>query len=143
MGNIVIMGRKTWDTLPFKPLKGRINIVLTRDKNFKVTPKENTPAYVCNSMEEIEDLLNMEEIMVNPEFGERKIFCIGGGEIYKLLLPYAEYLMLTKIEKIFDDADVFFPELNMSEWIEVSTESYLANKECNFMYSYINYERID
>lgn len=97
-GKTVIMGRKTWESLPVKPLPNRRNIIITRDPNYKASG-----AVVYNNLE---DALK--------EDGE--ICIIGGGEIYKQALPYANLLRLTRIYETFPEADTFFPEFSEDEW---------------------------
>ncbi|KAI4474592.1 hypothetical protein M0802_015542 [Mischocyttarus mexicanus] len=104
--NVVLMGRKTWDSIPlkYKPLKNRINMVLTRQSiNF------GSNAIACKS---ISDAL---EIISEPPLCKQvdKIWVIGGSSVYKAAMesPYFHRLYLTKIEKYYD-CDVFFPELS-------------------------------
>lgn len=101
-GHPVIMGRKTWESLPevVRPLPGRANFVVTRQLNF-----EAPGALVVNTLEEA---LASAKVVG----GSEEIFIIGGGELYMLGLPYADRLYLTLVE---DDAegDVFFPEYDM------------------------------
>lgn len=97
-GKTVIMGRKTWESLPVKPLPNRRNIIITRDPNYKATG-----AIVYNNLEDA-----LKE--------DGKICIIGGGEIYKQALPYANLLRLTRIYKTFPEADTFFPEFSEDEW---------------------------
>ena len=67
-------------------------------------------------------------------------FVIGGATIYKLLMPYADKLYITKINESFD-GDVYFPEINENEWQEVKREKGLKNEENPFDYDYIDYIR--
>lgn len=101
-GHPVIMGRKTWESLPeaFRPLPGRANFVVTRQENY-----EALGALVVGSVEEA---LASAKIVGGGE----EIFIIGGGELYELGLPHADRLYLTLVE---DDAegDVVFPEYDM------------------------------
>lgn len=98
-GHPVIMGRKTWESLPdkFRPLPNRTNIVITRDMDYNAVG-----AYVVTSIEHALTLAKTRE-------GSEEIWVIGGGEIYTLALPYADRLYLTLVN---DDkeADAFFPE---------------------------------
>lgn len=99
MGHPVIMGRKTWESLPVKPLPGRRNIVLSGNQVFKAEGAE-----VFKSIDEILRQGDLEDT-----------FVIGGSSIYKLFLPYVEKLYLTLIEDECKDADTFLP-LNLEEW---------------------------
>lgn len=97
-GHPVIMGRKTWESLPekFRPLPGRLNIVVTRQEEYEASGAE-----VCNSLEDA--------IRIASENETNEIFVIGGGELYKEALPFAHKLYLTLIDDE-KDGDVFFPE---------------------------------
>jgi len=97
-GHVVIMGRKTFESIG-KPLLNRINIVVTRNRSW--TPLGCT---VCYSLEEA-----IEEAKKNLPAG-RQVFIIGGAEIYKQGLKYADKLYLTLVDKEFPDADAFFPD---------------------------------
>lgn len=98
-GHPVIMGRKTWESLPprFRPLPNRTNIVITRDMDYNAVG-----AYVVTSMEHAITLAKTRE-------GAEEIWIIGGGEIYTIGLPFADRLYLTLVndEK---EADAFFPD---------------------------------
>ncbi|MCM1286150.1 MAG: dihydrofolate reductase [Acetobacter sp.] len=97
MGNTVIMGRKTFESLP-KALPNRKNIVITNNKNYKAEG-----AAVVNSPDEAIAIAEGEEV-----------FIIGGGRIYSYFLPLADKLYLTEIEAECADADTFFPQFNKS-----------------------------
>jgi len=99
-GKKVIMGRKTWDSLPKKPLKHRENYVLTNNKDFKANG-----ATVIHSVDEVLELAKDEEV-----------FVIGGGMIYSQLLPYADKLILTHVHSFNFSARVFFPHITHKEW---------------------------
>ena len=100
MGHCVIMGRKTLESLP-KLLPKRTHIVLSRDKNYQ---REH-----CTMVSSIQ-----EAIAVAHEQDEHP-FVIGGGEVYKLALPYATTLELTRVQAHFQ-ADTFFPEIDLQVW---------------------------
>ena len=100
IGCAVVMGRKTLESFPGKkPLKGRVNIVLTRDEGYKPEGE----AVIVHGMDELKDALSG----YDPE----KIFVIGGESIYRLLLPFCDSAYITKIDAAFD-ADAYFPDLD-------------------------------
>ena len=107
MGSSVIMGRKTFESLP-KALPRRKNIVITTRKDY-----EAEGATVVNS---IENALK--------EVDSDNAFIIGGGDIYKQFLPMADKLYLTEIEAECDDAQVFFPAFNKDEYEKERLASY-------------------
>ncbi len=123
-GGTMIMGRKTFLSLP-GVLKGRKHIVLTRDKNFKA---EN---------EQVEVLTNILDLRPYIE-GKEEYFIIGGGEIFRLLLPYAKKLYLSRLHKEYE-GDTFFPHINYEEW-EVSSEEeiYDESSDTSFTFQILN-----
>lgn len=101
--NVVVMGRKTWDSLPKKPLPNRINIVITNS----VKSKTLIDGAIFITLSAFKNLLK--EIR-----REYNIFIIGGAQIYKELLPYCDYAYITRIYKSFENVDTYFPKLNKS-----------------------------
>jgi dihydrofolate reductase len=112
--SVVAMGYSTYMSFPKRPLPNRINIVLT-SKNIELEGAQ----VVSN----IEDLLNILENYKN----EKEIYILGGGSVYKQLMPYAERLYITHVFDSFE-ADTFFPEI-IDEW---EVESVTADKESLF-----------
>lgn len=123
-GHPVIMGQKTYESLG-RPLPNRRNIILTRDKNFEASGTE-----IVYSPEEALEKLDKKE----------ENFVIGGGQIYRLFLPKAERLYITRVEAEFPDADTYFPEIG-PEWKEKSREDFPADEENPHPYSFVLYER--
>ncbi|WP_058485716.1 dihydrofolate reductase [Defluviitalea phaphyphila] len=123
LGKVVIMGRNTFESLPNKkPLKDRINIILTRDINYKV---EN--AIICNSISEL--------FLKIKKYNSEDIFVIGGEQIYKLLLPYCNIVYVTKIKEVYD-ADTFFPNLdNNKDWDLIKESDIKSYKDTSFQYT--------
>lgn len=95
----MLMGRKTWESFGAKPLPGRTSIVMTRD-----------PGYTAAGAQVIHTL---EEALEHAKEGE--LMVIGGSEIYRMLLPYVDRLLITKIEESFE-GDTYFPEIDEAEW---------------------------
>ena len=108
MGCPVMMGRKTWDSLPvrFRPLPGRRNVVITRNPQWRADGAE-----AASSFEAALELL----------VGTPKVFVIGGAELFALSMPQADELVLTEIDADFD-ADVFFPHWDRKRYRETSRE---------------------
>lgn len=120
-GHIIIMGRKTLESLPGgQALPGRVNIVLTKNKEYK---KDNI--IVINSLQELFTLLNK----INPQ-KELTNFVIGGEEIVRQLLPYCKKAYITKILKEFTKADTTIPNLDQEEGWEIKsqTNTFTENK---------------
>ena len=126
-GKVVVLGRKTLETFPQGlPLKNRTNIILSKDKNYKVKD-----AIVVHSIEEL-----LEELKNYPD---ENIYIIGGDSVYRQMLPYCDVAHVTKIEHTYE-ADAFFPDLDKdSEW-EITAES---DEQTYFdiAYYFLKYER--
>ncbi len=126
-GHVVVMGRKTLESFPeSKPLPNRVNIVLTRDQGYQAPG-----AVVVHSMEELKEELK--------KYPEEEIFVIGGGQIYRELLPLCDKAYVTKVDRAFD-ADVYFPDLDQDpQWkmTKVSEEQTYFDLE----YVFAVYER--
>lgn len=100
LGQVVVMGRKTLASLPGgKPLDGRVNIVLSRTL-------QRDDVMVCRNLTELWEVLGR----IHKDSPKKKFICIGGGEVYSLLLPYAKELLLTQVKGAFS-ADTFFPSV--------------------------------
>ena len=120
LGNPIVMGRKTYESIG-KSLPGRLNIILTKNRDFK--------ADNCLIYNNIYDMLEI--------YQQSNLFVIGGGEIYNMFLPYAKKIELTLIDKDFE-GDTFFPELG-SDWTESNVE---INSNGEFEYKYITYQNL-
>lgn len=131
-GNITIMGRKTFESLPGgKALPNRVHIVLTRNENYV---RDNV--IVVHSVEEL--LETLKEINPNNELTN---YVTGGGEIVRELLPYCTGAYITKILKTFPDADTSIPSLDREGGWK-ATESTGIFKEDDVEYQYVNYVTI-
>ena len=126
-GHAVIMGRKTWESLPprFRPLPGRLNIVVTRSAEYAAPG-----ATVVHSLEEAEK--------VGAGETARKLFVIGGAELYAHALPLAQRLELTEIDADVE-GDAYFPAFDRTEWREVKRESGVGAE--GLRYAFVSYER--
>lgn len=118
VGKPVIMGRRTWDSLPFKPLPGRLNIVLTRDGSFEsrhALAFENFNEAVATAREQAE------------EDGVPEICVIGGAALYALALPKARRIYMTEVQAE-PEGDTLFPAFDETAWREVSSEPRAAGE---------------
>jgi dihydrofolate reductase len=116
MGKPVIMGRKTWDSLPRKPLVGRTNIVLSRDGSFE--PKG---AVVCEEFGEAVSIAREQA----EEDGAREVCVIGGASLFELALSKAGRVYLTDVDAEVE-GDVVLPPLDPDRWREVRAKAYPA-----------------
>ena len=126
-GHTIIMGRKTFESLPVKPLKNRINVVLTNDESF-----EYEGVFVEHSLE---------DVLIKYKNLQKDVFIIGGSSIYKQFMPYADMVYLTEIDYGFSDVDVYFPEMKMSEWILVSEIHHPNDDKHDYPFSIKTYKR--
>lgn len=124
-GHAVIMGRRTWESLP-RALPERQNIVVTRSEGF-VAPG----AEVAASLDEA-----LARVRMPPP-----VYCIGGGELYRAALPLATRLELTAIARDFE-GDVRFPPFRRDEWREVARRDVPPAAADGFAYAFVTYERV-
>lgn len=101
-GKTVVMGRKTWDSIPenFKPLPNRENIILTKDRDFSSPEK-------CHIFYDVQAVLAISKA--------KEVWIIGGAEIYNLFLPYANRILATYLNERFE-CDTFFPPISLRDW---------------------------
>ena len=128
-GHFIIMGRKTFESFP-KPLPNRTHIIITRQKNYA----EKINCESCIVVDSIENAIA--KTIPNEES-----FIIGGGEIYKQSLPFADKIELTRVHGIFE-ADAFFPALSLEEWKEIEKIDHVADEKNTIPYSFSTLERI-
>lgn len=125
-GHTIIMGRKTFLSLPNGALPGRDNVVLSRSQ------AEYPLTKTYHSVEEAIEAVKEQE----------EVFFIGGAQIYEQVLKYADKLYLTEIHATFPDADAYFPEIDKCEWNEVSRQDNPADEKHCYAYSFVVYERV-
>lgn len=128
-GHCVVTGRKNYESIPdkFRPLPGRTNIVVTRQKDY-----EAPGAIVVNSLEDA--------IAKAISVKETELYVIGGGEIYRQALPLTDTIWLTRVHESFD-AHTFFPSLDPLFWEETWRETHAADERHAFPFTFIRYER--
>jgi dihydrofolate reductase len=128
-GAPVVMGRKTWDSLPprFRPLPGRWNIVITRQDDWKAEGAQRAAS--------LQDALSLCEESQVPE-----VWIIGGAQIYAEAEPLARHAVVTEIAHDYE-GDAHAPRLSSSEWRETHRESHVSAKE-GLHYSFVTYERV-
>lgn len=125
-GHPVVMGRKTWDSLPKRPLPGRQNIVMTTNPNFAANG-----ATVVHSINELFNVL---------KDCDDEVFVMGGASIYQMLLPFTNRLYVTRVYRDYE-ADVYFPTIDMSEFTLVSLGDPMQDEESGLDYAYEEYDR--
>lgn len=125
-GHTVIMGKRTYESLPRRPLPDRRNIVITD------VAGEQIPG--CEMAYSIQDAL--QKCNSSDEH-----FIIGGASVYRQFLPYTDRLYLTLIHKSLE-GDVFFPEIDFSQWVLIDEEVCTPEKDLDFDYSFLIYDRL-
>lgn len=125
-GKPVIMGRRTWESLPdaFRPLPGRRNVVVSRNATFQAPG-----ATLVGSLDEA--------IQLTKDTAD-EVFIIGGAELYRQALPAVQRLYLTEIASDFD-GDVFFPPIPANDWTEISRSA--AQNAPGLEFSFVVYQR--
>lgn len=108
LDKVVVMGDRTYLSLPFRPLKNRINVVLSNNPNFNAEG-----VIIARNLDDLFDVLK--------EFDEDEIFVIGGGSVYNLMMPYCKYAYITEVDKSVVDADTYINNIKEAgEWKLVS-----------------------
>jgi dihydrofolate reductase len=125
MGSPILVGRKTYESIG-KPLPGRTNIILSRNPEYQ---QEG-----CLVVNDIETALKKG----CENAGE--IFVIGGADLYETILPIADALYLTIINREFQ-GDTFFPDIDLNEWSEVERENIYDDPDAAFSYSFLKLEK--
>jgi dihydrofolate reductase len=120
-GHTIIMGKRTFESLPVRPLPNRRSIVITD------VPGEVIPG--CVMAYSIDEAVSLCE-------PDKENFIIGGGSVYRQFMHLADRLYLTIVDKDFE-ADIFYPEINFDEWTEVDRQDCKAMDTLGFDYSYI------
>ena len=123
----VAMGRKTFESLGSKPLNGRVNIIITKQKNWKANG-----VVVVNSIEDA--------VFVAQQNDYKEIMIAGGGEIYKQALDKANRIYLTRVHTKIE-ADVFFPEFNKSKFQLTTNRDFEADDKHAFAYSFQTWDK--
>lgn len=125
-GCTVVMGERTFFSLPRHPLPNRRNIVLSDRADFAF---DNTE--VAHSIDEVKSLITNDE----------QAFIIGGGMVYRQFLPIVDKLYITHIHHSWDDADTFFPAIDPAVWQRISEEHHLADERNPYAYTFAEYVR--
>ena len=123
-GHCLVMGKKTYESLPVRPLPDRTSIVLSDIPGDRIEG--------CIMAYSIEEAIE--------KCPDDECFVIGGGMVYRQFLPLADKLYITWIHKAFE-ADTFFPELNLDEWEVIESEKHSPEGKSDFLYTFAVYKR--
>ena len=130
MRHPVIMGRSTWESLPKRPLPGRLNIVITRNPDYPLPEDVKESVLRAGSIQEAMSLCPSDSVP----------FIIGGGMVYAESMPLLRRIYVTEINAEFPDADTFFPPLGTDEW-EVTEQSEMYTSSSGLPFRFLTYER--
>ncbi len=125
LGHTIVMGRRTYESLPKGALPGRTNVVVTGSADA--------------AWENVEVVHSVDEALAKEE--GKELFVIGGATLYRQTLDRADRLYITHIHHSFEDADTFFPDLDYSQWREIERESHAADERHLYDYTFVTYER--
>ncbi len=126
MGHSIVMGRKTFESFPRRPLPGRQNIVITRNTGWQYPG-----VTVSHSLEKA---IKVAETS--------KVFIIGGAQVYEQAMPLVNVLHLTRIHARWASADAFFPTIDMTQWQEVSREHHKSDHRNAYEFDFITLKRL-
>ena len=135
MNHPVIMGRKTWDSIPekFRPLAGRTNIVVTRQKAWHADG-----AITAHTLEDALEAA-LESVAADPHAS--RAYVIGGAQLYALAMPHADELVMTEIDRDYQ-GDARFPGWTRGDFIEVSRETHVAAPPNDFKFAFVTLRRV-
>ncbi|MGB5819632.1 MAG: dihydrofolate reductase [Saonia sp.] len=125
-GHKIIMGRKTFESFP-KPLPNRTHIIITRDKDYKTIFPE---CIIVNSLEDA----------IRSVKDDESSFIIGGGEIYRSGMQFADKIELTRVHTSLE-ADTFFPEIDERTWRLIASTYHSKDNRHSYDFTYLTYER--
>ncbi len=127
LGHPIVMGRKTWESLPKRPLRKRLNVVLSRSAGYEAPGATVVPS-VADALE------------VARASGAQEAFVIGGASIYADALPLADRLVITHVQTTVD-GDAWFPAVDWAAWDVISEEAHAADGENEHAFRVVEYTR--
>lgn len=125
LGLPVLMGRKTWESIG-RPLPGRLNLVLTRQRDFSAAGVE-----VVHTIEEA----------LEKSSGRDRVFVIGGEEIYRLCIPLASRMFISHVDAAVEGGDAFFPDFDPGEYHVIDKELFSADEKNEYDFRFIEYAK--
>ncbi|MBF0264561.1 MAG: type 3 dihydrofolate reductase [Gammaproteobacteria bacterium] len=133
MNKPVIMGRKTWESLPIKPLPGRKHMIITRDSNYQ-------PFKDGKISSEVNIVSSIEEAILQQDESVKEVMIIGGASIYEQALPICNRLYLTNIHYTYE-GDAYFPDYQKYQWHQSYIESNETQGKETFKYDFLILEK--
>ena len=135
IGKPCLMGRKTWESLPLRPLPGRLNLVLTRDQSYEAEGQAKG-ALLCGTLDEAIEIARE----TAEEDGVGEICVIGGTALFEAALPRARRLYITEVDAA-PEGDALFPAFDADAWAEVSSEAHPAGEKDDHAFTFRVLER--
>ncbi|MBN9464379.1 dihydrofolate reductase [Brevundimonas sp.] len=135
IGKPCLMGRKTWESLPLRPLPGRLNLVLTRDQSYEAEGMAKG-ALVCATLDEAIEIARETAEEENVD----EICIIGGTALFEAALPRARRLYVTEVDAA-PEGDARFPDFDPADWTEVSSEPHEAGEKDDHAFTFRVLER--
>ena len=124
-GGAIVMGRKTYESIGGRPLPNRKNIVLSTGEVVGAIGAKNFA----------------QALQLASEEPNQDIFVIGGERVFAEALPEVDTIYATEVDYSFSDADVFFPQINVNQWEEISRTSQKANEQNKYSFDFVEYRR--
>ena len=124
-GGAVVMGRKTYESIGGRPLPNRKNIVLSTGEVVGAIGAKNFA----------------QALQLASEEPNQDIFVIGGERVFAEALPEVDIIYATEVDYSFSNADVFFPQINVNQWEEISRTSQKANEQNKYSFDFVEYRR--
>ena len=148
-GHTVVMGRKTFESLPNGPLPNRKNIVLSNNPNFTYQKCQNIASFLPSGKKAVYPINKSLHCRIFSSFEEafiklseeKEVYIIGGSQIFSQTVHLANKLYLTQIHASFPEADAFFPELDRTKWVLRNEETHPADEKNNYSFTFFDYER--
>lgn len=137
LNKAIVMGRKTWESLPFRPLPGRTNIIVTRDVHYQVLNSKEQPVSDVVLVGSVDEAIALAE---QRDFSE--LMFIGGAMLYEQVLAKVDCLYLTLVSGDFK-GDAWFPKIDYSQWRETFRQNNEPDENNRHHYSFRIYERIE
>jgi dihydrofolate reductase len=138
-GHTIVMGRRTFESLPKGALPNRRNVVLSRNTEFQAPGIEVFPSLEA-ALKAIGQTAASE--VEGGALPDNEVFVIGGASVYREALPLADRLCLTLVHDTPKEADAFFPAFDLKEWKVEEEERHDADERHAFAYTFINYTRV-
>lgn len=135
IGKPCIMGRKTWESLPLRPLPGRLNVVLTRDEGWG-DDGQAKGALVCRTLDEAIEIAREQA----QDDAVDEICVIGGAALFEAALPRAKRLYITEVEAA-PEGDVHFPDFDADQWTDIASETHPAGEKDDHAFTFRTLER--